>query len=156
MRIDATAPADGAPEADAHPRGRPPLPPGFEGIVRRPFVERPARLDVVDDAAREELVGTLYRGYWENGRLCAEGPFVDGEKTGEWREWSEDGRLILQGTYVDDRAEGSWMAWHSDGRLRLSAGAKAGRFHGECTFWRADGGLDVESTGRYVEGEKVE
>jgi hypothetical protein len=47
------------------------------------------------------------------------------------------------------------MAWHSDGRLRLSAGAKAGRFHGECTFWR-DGGLDVESTGRYVEGEKVE
>ena len=93
---------------------------------------------------------------YEDGALKEAGPFYGGVKQGAWTYWYEDGRKKLESAYVNGMAEGRSLAWHDNGVLRADGNARAGMLHGVCTFWDREGNLDLERSGRYIDGKKVD
>jgi antitoxin component YwqK of YwqJK toxin-antitoxin module len=117
-------------------------------------------------AGRRALVGGEREGEWTfwypDGALREHGLYAAGRRTGTWRQWHHDGQLASVGergfhaaTGGSER-EGPWTFWHPGGSVRARGTFAAGRREGEWEFFDEDGEEDVERSGRYSAGVRVE
>ena len=86
----------------------------------------------------------------DNGVLCREGSYRDGERHGLWRWWYHHKRESLEGSYVDGRKDGEWTMWDEQGNLMYRNHYSDDRLHGLCTEWYPSGEKAKEGT--YVKG----
>lgn len=121
------------------------------------------------------------QGRWKfrgaDGRVLAEGEYVDDVQVGPWTYFYENGNLKLRTTLVDKRREGLFQSWHPNA-ARQSRGRYVNGFEfGEWRFWNPrdelvergplfnglreghwryyDSEGSVEATGLYREGVEV-
>lgn len=59
----------------------------------------------------------LWRTFYENGQLKAEGSFKADLKEGLHREWEENGIILLEGNYSKGKANGLMKWYHERGHL---------------------------------------
>jgi antitoxin component YwqK of YwqJK toxin-antitoxin module len=76
--------------------------------------------------------GTVRASHWPDGTPQQEVTYEDGFREGPATYWYADGTLRARGTWADDVREGPWE------------------------FWGPDGRPDLERTGRYHRGDRVE
>jgi len=94
--------------------------------------------------------------WYENGERMAVGQFVDGMRDGFWRYWHENGALMTECTYKDGKAHGLWSQYHPNGFKTAQGNFENGELKGEWLVWNEDGTLNLDGTGVYASGEKVE
>jgi len=135
--------------------------------------------DGVPAAIKEYRVGpgdcyaTMYH---VNGKLFAQGSYVDTFKIGTWNYWDVQGNFIAQEQYVDgvqDGAQysfytdstiaeithfergtlqGEWRLYFDDGTLRAAGTYENGALSGVTEYYNPTG--DMDSKGKYYQGEK--
>jgi len=70
--------------------------------------------------------------YWGDGATKSSIEYADGVKQGRCEQWYSNGSKESDGQYRDGLREGEWL------------------------FWNEDGTLDVERSGPYREGRRIE
>jgi antitoxin component YwqK of YwqJK toxin-antitoxin module len=67
----------------------------------------------------------------QEGRLLAEGNYVDGLPSGQWTLWwgTEPNRKRREGVYVDGQPDGVWHAWMDPGHVHAGHGTHTGHGH---------------------------
>ena len=66
--------------------------------------------------------------FWHsNGQLSAQGPALNGARSGSWSHWYANGQVREAGEYVDGRRSGEWSLFHEDGSLEGRGRFEAGR-----------------------------
>jgi antitoxin component YwqK of YwqJK toxin-antitoxin module len=120
----------------------------------------------------------LWRYYYPNGMLKAEGRFVNGIPDGRWTFQHPNGLLSrieeyelgiphgrimrgypngqeqLEGGMSQGLREGPWRTWYEDGQPESEGPYRADRREGVWRFWQGDGTLTAMT--RYANGEAVE
>lgn len=66
----------------------------------------------------EGLRAGLWKHYYPNGELIAEGHYVSGEKAGPWKFYYPDKSLWMEGTFQEGLKEGPWKEYDTQGRSR--------------------------------------
>ena len=114
--------------------------------------------------------------YYANGRIMAEGTFIDEKKDSLWKFYGEyDGALVSeeyyrngkkdgksisyyagdgkaeQTTWVEGVRNGPWETYYTDGKLKLKCNFKEDRKDGPIKAWHMSGKIWL--TGQYVNGE---
>lgn len=88
----------------------------------------------------------------DEGRLIAEGAYVDGQRDGTWIEWDESASPVEreEGTYRAGKRDGTFTEYRGDDVVRTQVYV-AGKMHGLRVQRESDGGrCEVE----YVEGRQ--
>lgn len=57
----------------------------------------------------------VYRRWYDDGRLAAEGEYAYDQKDGVWTEWHPNGAIREEGEYLDGKRSGTWVTWGADG-----------------------------------------
>lgn len=94
--------------------------------------------------------------WYEDGRPMAAGTWIEGRRVGRWSFWQADGALGAIGHYVDGEGDGPWTLYHENGRPWISGVLAGGVPDGLWQVWNEDGTLDVELTGTWSGGVRVE
>jgi antitoxin component YwqK of YwqJK toxin-antitoxin module len=97
-----------------------------------------------------------WQWYYEDGTRMAEGGWVDGKRVGEWTFWHENGALGTTGSYADGVGCGVWTLYHESGWKWAEGPWANGAPNGHWNVWNEDGTLDLERTGTYVDGGRVD
>lgn len=66
----------------------------------------------------EGLRAGLWRHFYPNAQLIAEGHYVSGEKAGAWKFFYPDQKVWMEGTFVEGLKEGAWKEYNSKGDSR--------------------------------------
>lgn len=109
-----------------------------------PFLQSPDRIvETFPDGkprfeceARRAGDGSLVRhgkskSWHANGKLAAEGSFVDGKETGAWTFHFESGKRQSTGSFENGEREGLWKFWRDGGAVELEGKYEAGLRSGE-------------------------
>src|SRR3989339_1150598 len=80
----------------------------------------------------KKLRAGLWKHYYPNGKLMAEGIYVDGEKMGEWKFYYADERIKAQGEFVENLKHGTWYEFEKDGK-KVAVKYNRGRKDGEAS-----------------------
>jgi antitoxin component YwqK of YwqJK toxin-antitoxin module len=67
-----------------------------------------------------------------------------------------DGQPKSSFRYADGLKDGASVEWHPDGTKACEGDYRGGFREGPWSFWREDGSLDVERSGEYRQGSKVD
>lgn len=92
-----------------------------EPAFRMPDLECPIRTDEVRSGLQQWCAtsrGTkhgLYRRWYEDGVLAAEGEYEYDVQVGIWTEFHQNGAIREEGAYKDGARVGTWITWGSDG-----------------------------------------
>jgi len=78
----------------------------------RPFIG-----STIEERYENGIKHGLYRSWYQNGQLEAEGNYVNGEIDGAVRAWHENGQLKLEATYLSGLENGLYREWSKDGQL---------------------------------------
>ena len=97
-----------------------------------------------------------WQWWYESGGRMAAGSWVEGRRVGEWTYWHENGALGMVGSYDDGVGSGLWTLYHESGWKRAEGPWVDGAPGGHWNVWTEDGSLDLERTGTYVDGVKVD
>ena len=62
----------------------------------------------------------LYRRWYDDGVLAAQGEYAFDQKEGVWLEFHPNGALREEGQYVDGKRDGTWITWGADGEELVS------------------------------------
>jgi antitoxin component YwqK of YwqJK toxin-antitoxin module len=89
---------------------------------------------------------------WDDDNLIAEGPIIDGKKSGLWHFWYPNGILKLEGHYDDDHRSGLWHSWYSNGMLKSEEHYNNKKRSGLWRLWGLNGKLLSE--GHYNNSKK--
>lgn len=65
-----------------------------------------------------ELAGTRLTYFFKNGKVKAEGGFVDDNMEGEWKFYRETGQLWQVGNFTRGKKNGSWVRYDRNGQLK--------------------------------------
>ncbi len=71
--------------------------------------------EIID--GKKTLLNCHFEAYWENGRLCQKGTWIDGLKQGAWQYFHENGTIDARGFQVDNRRVGKWEFYDENGLL---------------------------------------
>ncbi len=119
-----------------------------EGVWR--FWRRSGELDAIGSYQKGFKHGP-WREWQENGGWEA-GPYVKGQRDGEWVHYYPDGERQQVGTYRQGKREGEWEMWFPDGKLQSRSGFRQDQQHGEAVQWHAGG--KVAKRGTFVNGQR--
>jgi antitoxin component YwqK of YwqJK toxin-antitoxin module len=64
-----------------------------------------------------ELDGTKMTYFFKNGKVKAEGLFVDNSMEGEWKFFRETGQLWQVGNFAKGKKNGSWVRYDKNDQL---------------------------------------
>lgn len=64
-----------------------------------------------------ELAGDRLTYFFVDGRVKAEGPWVDGLMEGEWRFYRQTGQLWVIGNFKHGEKHGSWTRWDKNDNI---------------------------------------
>ncbi len=67
----------------------------------------------------KKLRAGLWKHYYPNGKLMAEGIYLDGEKVDEWKFYYIDEKLKSQGIFVNNLKDGSWTEYEKSGEAKI-------------------------------------
>lgn len=96
-------------------------------------------------------------GFWqeydEEGNLRAEGNYLSGKRTGEWKFYFANGNVEQKGKY-DDKGQpvGKWIWYFADNTVRREENYLKGLLDGMMTEYHDTG--EVIAEGEYIEGEE--
>ena len=115
--------------------------------------------------------------YHRNGKVMAEGNYIEKQKDGNWKYFSEyDGALLSEENYknklkegwwrkyypnkqlaeelkyVNDKGEGVWVQYYTDGAIKLKGNYVDGMKEGAFVMYHANG--KVEANGNYSQSLK--
>ena len=61
----------------------------------------------------------IQRGYYESGKLKYEVPFVNGKARGYLKTYYENGRVKMSALYIDNKKEGFWKGYEPNGEIQF-------------------------------------
>ena len=88
------------------------------------------------------------------GRISAQGPYLDGNKTGVWKFYAE-AKLVQEVTYAADKKHGKEVFYGDDGKPTSIAHWDHGKRHGVFEYWHA-GKLLAKTTMEQDTGDWIE
>ena len=94
----------------------------------------------------------MWKFYYENGAVRAEGKYLHNQRTGPWKFYGRDGKLEQTGTYRRGKAEGTWRWYFDNSALRREEEFFNGKEDGHYVEYDREGNVIAE--GNYIEGEK--
>ena len=94
--------------------------------------------------------------WYEDGRPMAAGTWIEGRRVGRWSFWQQNGALGATGHYVDGEGDGPWTLYHENGLPWIAGELAGGVPDGLWQVWNEDGTLDVELTGTWSGGVRVD
>lgn len=65
--------------------------------------------------------------YYKNGKIKAEGSFVDNQMEGEWRFYREEGQLWQIGNFQNGMKHGTWIRLNKDNQEEYHEEFKEGK-----------------------------
>jgi antitoxin component YwqK of YwqJK toxin-antitoxin module len=82
-----------------------------------------------------------WRRRWHvNGQLAEEGPYIDGQKDGTWRQLSTTGEVVFKGEFDRGIPVGTHVERYLNGKIAAQRHYdELGRPDGEWCFWQANG-----------------
>jgi len=64
-----------------------------------------------------DLTGDRLTYYYKNGKLKADGKYINGKMEGEWLFYRETGQLWEVGNFLDSMKHGSWTRYGRDDKV---------------------------------------
>lgn len=55
--------------------------------------------------------------FHKNGKISAEGHYLNGRETGTWTYYHSNGQKSAEGNFVDGKQDGKWTYWYKDGKV---------------------------------------
>lgn len=93
------------------------------------------------------------RIYNDNGVLISEGIVdAEGNRNGQWKDFSAEGVVVAEGNYSANRRTGSWKFYNDSGRLEQAGTYSNGRIDGTWLWYYPDGELLREED--YFQGKR--
>jgi antitoxin component YwqK of YwqJK toxin-antitoxin module len=109
--------------------------------------------------ARGGYRGGVEHGPWEyfepDGDV-GRGEFRDGKREGNWIYSFPDGSQHEEGAYVEGVRHGYWTRWHENRQQAAELMYERGELSGTCRFFDENGKEDVQRSGHYEAGKKVD
>ena len=65
--------------------------------------------------------------FFKNGRIKAQGPYIDGKMEGQWTFYRETGELWQQGELRHDLKHGEWIRYDRDGSIEYRESFRDGK-----------------------------
>lgn len=95
-----------------------------------------------------------FQEYYENGRVKAEGKYVDSKPVGQWKYYYQDGTLEQEGTFNNrGRHIGEWIWYYQNGYVWKKEFFENGKNEGEYIEYDISGKIIVK--GEYFDGEET-
>jgi antitoxin component YwqK of YwqJK toxin-antitoxin module len=104
---------------------------------------------IVDEAGNRN---GKWKDLFSNGKLQAEGQFVDNRRSGPWRFNNISGRIEQTGSFNNGRPDGLWKWYYDNGSLLREEEYFQGQRDGTCTEYSLSG--EIIAQGQYADGEK--
>jgi uncharacterized protein len=93
-----------------------------------------------------------WKDYSSSGELNAEGQYSDNKRTGIWKFYGENKKLEQIGAYSNGKINGTWRWYYPDGELLREEEYYQGKRDGNYTEYTKDG--TIIATGVYTDGER--
>lgn len=117
-----------------------------------PFHEVIAGYSIDGTFKRGQMTGTWKRTS-ETGVVMGTGTFDAGR--GAWKSVRADGRVLAEGPFVNSRAAGTWKIYHASGRLAATGPMKKGKRAGTWTFFYDEPGKKKLASGEFADGQVI-
>ena len=119
------------------------------GTVKQYYEQAPKTLKTTTKYLKGVKHG-VYRTYYENGQLAANGIFTDGKLDGVYEEFWNEGTLNGKAIYSMGVIESN-EKFHPNGQLRLKVTFKKGLRSGEVITYYSNGNVAIEEF--YIDGK---
>jgi antitoxin component YwqK of YwqJK toxin-antitoxin module len=93
-----------------------------------------------------------WKDFYQDGKIQAEGQYIDNRQAGTWRFYNRNGRIEQTGVFINGRAYGLWTWYYDDGSLLREEEYFQGRRDGPYREYGRDGEVIIE--GEYADGER--
>ena len=67
-----------------------------------------------------ELIGEKLTYFYKNGRIKAEGPYINSKMEGEWKFYRETGQLWQIGNFRHEMKHGSWIRYDRNDKIEYN------------------------------------
>ena len=94
----------------------------------------------------------LYKEFYSDSTLRAEGVFVDGLRSGEWKFYYHNGQIQEIGSYQEGQPDGIWTWYYDNGQKQIEEQFFKGTPNGSYKEYDSRGNIIV--TGTYFDGMK--
>ena len=94
----------------------------------------------------------LFKEFYPDNSLRAEGVFVDGQRSGEWKFYYQDGKVQEIGNYTEGQPDGPWTWYYDNGQKQIEEQFFKGQVNGPYVEYDSKGNTIV--TGTYFDGMK--
>jgi len=136
-------------ELEYHPNGKLRSESSFShsqptGVWRTWFLDGTLRSEV-DFGVPGSTAEAMQRFWHENGKLAAEGPALNGVRTGSWHYWNDDGTPLREGAYREGKRDGAWVFYDEHGAKRAEGTYELGLRIGTWTLWDEHGEAHTRS-----------
>lgn len=93
--------------------------------------------------AQGDFIDDKEDGQWkfQNNNYREEGSFVDGLRNGNWKHYYENGTLAFEGSFVEDVPNGKHTYYFPDGKKSEEGAFLMGLKNGEWRKWNPDGSI---------------
>ena len=123
-----------------------------KGEIEKSFIFKNGRVigeGIFTEAGRRQ---GMWKEYYDDGNLKAEGSYVDDKKDGFWKFYYKNGNLEEKGKYILGNPDSIWMWYYSDGKLLRKENFYGGLPDGLLTEFDKEGNIITQ--GDYIEGRK--
>lgn len=93
-----------------------------------------------------------WKDYYPDGKVKAEGTYVDSKRTGIWKFYNSQSKVEQIGSYSNGRPDGLWKWYYENGSVLREEEYFQGERDGVYTEYSPDG--DIIAQGQYTDGEK--
>ena len=94
----------------------------------------------------------LFKEFYPDNSLRAEGLFVDGQRSGEWKFYYQNGKVQEVGNYTEGQPDGPWTWYYDNGQKQIEEQFFKGQVNGPYVEYDTKGNTIV--TGTYFDGMK--
>jgi antitoxin component YwqK of YwqJK toxin-antitoxin module len=93
-----------------------------------------------------------WKDYYPDGKIQAEGQYVNNRRTGVWKFYNTDGKVEQTGAYNNGRPDGLWKWYYENGALLREEEYFQGQRDGTYTEYSPAGDIIVQ--GMFTDGER--
>lgn len=106
----------------------------------------------MEGAVRAHPLHGTYQKFDLSNNLLSEGTFIDGLKSGGWKEWNKKGILMNHYCWKEGILDGEFREYNNAGNLIRSGKYRKGKLHGKIFVYNKDG---LVQTLRYKKGNPI-
>lgn len=123
-----------------------------EGEVEKSFIFRYGKIigeGIFTDAGQKQ---GKWKEYYDDGKLKAEGNYINDKKDGYWKFYYKNGNLEERGKYIMGAPDSTWFWYYTDGQLLRKEHFYNGVPDGLLTEFDKEGNIITQ--GDFIEGKK--